>query len=44
MAIISFCGSDERETGQTLASIAVATMMAIDHNYRILHISTGFYL
>lgn len=42
MAIISFCGSDERETGQTLASIAVATMMAIDHNYRILHISTGF--
>ena len=42
MAIVSFCGSDDRETGQTLASIAVATMMAIEHNYKILYISTGF--
>lgn len=42
MAIVSFCGSDDKETGQTLASIAVATMTAIDHNYKILHISTGF--
>lgn len=41
-SIIAFCGSDQGETGQTLSSIAVATMMAIDHKIKILHISTGF--
>lgn len=42
MAIVAFCGNDDKETGQTLSSIAVATMTAIDHNYRVLHVSTGF--
>lgn len=42
MAIVSFWSNSEKETGQTLSSIAVATNMAIQHNYRILIISTGF--
>ncbi|MGN1326985.1 MAG: hypothetical protein ACI4VQ_02715, partial [Clostridia bacterium] len=42
MAIVSFWNNNEKETGQTLASVAVATMMAIEHNHRILEISTGF--
>ena len=42
MAIISFFSDYEKETGQTLASIATATVMSIEHNYKILEISTGF--
>lgn len=42
MAIVSFWNNNEKETGQTLASVAVATMMAIDHNHKILEIATGF--
>lgn len=42
MAIISFWGSSEKETGQTISTIAVSTMMAIDHNANILTITTGF--
>lgn len=42
MAIVSFWNNSDKETGQTLASVAVATMMAIEHNHKILEISTGF--
>lgn len=42
MPIVSFWNNSSKETGQTLASVAVATTMAIDHNRRILEISTGF--
>ena len=42
MAIVSFCSNIKRETGQTLSSVAIATEMAIDHNYKILEIATGF--
>ena len=42
MAIISFFNDYKKETGQTLASIAIATVMSIEHNYRILEIPTGF--
>lgn len=42
MAIISFWSTGSKETGQTLSSVAVATAMAIDHNYRILEIATSF--
>ena len=42
MAVISFWGNSEKETGQTISTIATATLMAIDHNYKILEISTGF--
>ena len=43
MAVVSFWNDfNEKETGQTLAYVAVATNMAIEHNYKILLISTGF--
>ena len=42
MAIISFWSNIKRETGQTLSSVAIATPMAIDHNYKILEVATGF--
>lgn len=42
MAVVVFWGNSEKETGQTISTIAVATMMAIEHNYKILAVSTGF--
>lgn len=42
MSVISFWGNSEKETGQTIATTAVSTMMAFEHNYKILTISTGF--
>ena len=42
MALVAFWGNSEKETGQTMSSIAIATSMAIDHNYKILAITTGF--
>ena len=42
MAIITFKGVSNKETGNTSSAIAVATYMAIQHNMKILLISTGF--
>lgn len=42
MAIVTFCSNEIKETGQTLSLSAVATYMAIEHNYKILVISTDF--
>ena len=42
MAIVSFWSDSEKETGQTLASVAIATLMAINHNFKILEVATGF--
>lgn len=42
MAVVSFWGNSRRETGQTLSVVAIGTAMAIEHNYKILVISTGF--
>lgn len=42
MAVVSFWGNNRRETGQTLSVVALGTVMAIEHNYKILVISTGF--
>lgn len=42
MAVVSFWGNSKRETGQTLSVVAIGTAMAIEHNYKILVISTGF--
>lgn len=42
MAIITFKSNEIKETGQTLSVAAVATQMAIDHNYKILIVSTNF--
>lgn len=42
MSIISFYGGDKKETGQTLSMAAVATYMAIEHNYKILVVDATF--
>ena len=42
MAIVSFWSNSKRETGQTLSSVAIATSMSINHNYKVLEIATGF--
>ena len=42
MAIIAFWSDEKRETGQTLSMVAVSTYMAIEHNYKIIDISTNF--
>lgn len=42
MAIVSFWSNIKRETGQTLSSVAIATAMAINHNFKILEVATGF--
>lgn len=42
MSIITFSNKDKREVGQTLSVAAIATCMAIEHNYKILLISTDF--
>lgn len=42
MAIITFCSNDIKETGQTLSMAAIATYMAIEHNYKILIVSTEY--
>lgn len=40
MAIVTFWSESKKEIGQTATAIAVATQMAIEHNYKILLIST----
>ena len=42
MAIITFRSNELKETGQTLSLVATATQMAIEHNYKILVVSTNF--
>lgn len=40
MAIVTFWSECKKEVGQTAAAIAVATQMAMEHNFKILLIST----
>lgn len=42
MSIITFWNDDKEQTGKTLASVAVATRMAIERNFKILLISTAY--
>lgn len=42
MAIITFKSNEIKETAQTLSIAAVATQMAIEHNVKILVVSTNF--
>ncbi len=41
MSVVTFWNNKREETGKTLAIVAIATHMAIEHNSRILVISTG---
>lgn len=42
MAIIAFWSNEEKETAQTMSMVALSTHMAIEHNYKILNVSTSF--
>ena len=42
MSIITFESHELKETGQTLSLVATATQMAIEHNLKILIVSTNF--
>ena len=42
MSIITFMNNDKKESGQSLSVAAISTLMAIEHNYKILIISTDF--
>lgn len=42
MAIIGFWSGSRKETGQTLSITAIATHMAVEHNYKILLIDATF--
>jgi len=42
MAIVAFWNNGKEQTGKTLSLAAICTHLAIEHNYRILVISTGF--
>ena len=42
MSIVTFWNEDREQAGKTLTSVAVATSMAIERNYKILLISTSF--
>lgn len=41
MSIVTFWSNGKEQTGKTLSIAAIATYMAIEHNYKILIIATG---
>lgn len=41
MSIVTFWNNEREQTGKTLNIVAIATYMAIEHNYKILVVSTG---
>ena len=42
MSIVTFYNSSREQTGKTMSIAAIATYMAIEHNYRILVISSSW--
>lgn len=42
MPIVTFWSGSKKQTGQTMSLAAIATSMAIEHNYKILIISTKY--
>lgn len=42
MSIVTFWSNGREQTGKTLSIAAIATYMAIEHNYRVLVVSTGY--
>ena len=42
MSVVTFWSDGREQTGKTLSIAAISTYMAIEHNYRILIISTGY--
>lgn len=40
MAIIAFWSNSTKQTGQTMSAVAISTFMAIEHNYKVLLLTT----
>ena len=41
MSIVTFWNNEKEQTGKTASIVAIATYMAIQHNYKVLLISTS---
>ena len=44
MSVITFWNNGKEQTGKTLSITAITTHMSIEHNYKILVISTGTFI
>ena len=42
MSVITFWNKGKEQVGKTLSMVAIATYMAIEHNYKILMITTSY--
>ncbi|MCI8383635.1 MAG: hypothetical protein HFJ33_02015 [Clostridia bacterium] len=42
MSVVTFWNNGKEQTGKTLALVAICTHLAVEHNYRILVVSTGY--
>ena len=42
MSVVTFWNNGTEQTGKTLSLVAICTYLAIEHNYRILVVSTGY--
>lgn len=42
MSIVTFWNDGKEQTGKTLSLVAICTQLAIEHNYRVLIVSTGY--
>ena len=42
MSIVTFWNNGREQTGKTLSMAAISTYMAVQHNYRILVVATGY--
>lgn len=42
MAIITFWSNSKKQSGQTMSALAVATYMAMEHNHKVLLLSTEY--
>ncbi len=42
MSIVTFWNNGKEQTGKTLSLAAICTRLAIEHNYRVLVVSTGY--
>lgn len=42
MSVVTFWSDGREQTGKTLSIAAISTYMAVEHNYKILIISTGY--
>lgn len=40
MPVVAFWSKNNKETAQTLSMVAIATHMAVEHNFKVLMVDT----